>query len=462
MRVFVFRKLLIFLHVSHFLLDFSIASNSSARLMSDLLTAYPKFIRPVENDTTITIVKHRMTPVQMIEVIWTDDYLRWDPSLYGNTTEIRVPIHLIWQPDITLVESVSRTFQRHFDTDVIVNFEGRVTALQPYVMDATCKIDSLYFPFDEQVCSLTFNSWINPISLIDLEPDPASNTDNFVSNGEWELVAMEILKRYADQVYYVNEPFAEVKYRIHLKRRSLFYILNIMFPFFLTCALVAVSFYLPSESGERITLCVTSILAQFVFLEIITQHMPPNSENVALLQKYFFASISGVAVSALVTAWTLNMHFQSCECKPVPNWLKKVAFYYFAPIICLDMHHRRRKGKQIQHMSSSKRLSKKLASSPTAPVSCKNCNHANNSTELCFQYDEVHATDVQEENSTDDRVQYTKSRHQHNDNIMREWQEVAKIMDRMYFLIYMCAVIGMVVGFTMALSWHARNQNHDE
>ncbi|XP_070542411.1 neuronal acetylcholine receptor subunit alpha-9-I-like [Ptychodera flava] len=245
------------------------ASKYGAELVRDLLEQYPKYIRPVKNESTAVMVKHRLTPIQMIDMDeknqiitikcwlsqkWIDEYLSWDPSYYGGMMQIQIPISEIWQPDITLFGSVTEEFVRHYDTDAIVEYNGLVTSLQPFVIRATCAIDATFFPFDEQECKLKFASWSYDIKYIDMERDNASNTDRFIPNGEWELVGMPIRRNVAMYVC-CPDPFPDVTYVIHLRRRSLFYVFNIIFPSFLACLLVAVGFYLPSDSGERITLC---------------------------------------------------------------------------------------------------------------------------------------------------------------------------------------------------------------
>lgn len=38
-----------------------------------------------------------------------------------------------------------------FDTDIIVEFNGKSTWLAPVIFKSTCKINVAHFPFDEQV-----------------------------------------------------------------------------------------------------------------------------------------------------------------------------------------------------------------------------------------------------------------------------------------------------------------------
>nr|XP_006814004.1 PREDICTED: neuronal acetylcholine receptor subunit alpha-9-II-like [Saccoglossus kowalevskii] len=322
-----------------------IASKAGVALVNNLLDNYPKYyVRPVSDEESAIVVKHRMTPIQLIDMDeknqvvilktwlaqeWTDDYLFWNPALYSGIKQIQIPITNIWQPDTVLYGSVTSNFQRHFDTDAIINHNGTVTALQPAVIEATCSIDATLFPFDEQRCVFKFASWSYHGGLIDYEVDPTSNIDRFTQNGEWEVLEMPVEKR-TEKYVCCPELFPDVTYTIHLRRRSMFYIVNIILPSFLASILISVGFYLPSDSGERVSLCVISILSQFVFLTVISDYMPPTAEVVPYLQRYFFVTIGLAVLSAFVMAYTLSMHFPGPVCPEVPRHIKVVSFRFLA------------------------------------------------------------------------------------------------------------------------------------
>ena len=68
-------------------------------------------------------------------------------------------------------------------------------------------------------------------------------------------------------------------YRLQLKRRPLFYMLNLMFPCCLISTVAILSFLLPPESGEKVSLCITVLLSLAVFLLVVSESMPPTSET---------------------------------------------------------------------------------------------------------------------------------------------------------------------------------------
>lgn len=45
-------------------------------------------------------------------------------------------------------------------------------------------------------------------------------------------------------------------------------------------------FYLPADAGEKMTMCISILLALVVFLLLVSKILPPTSINVPLIAKY--------------------------------------------------------------------------------------------------------------------------------------------------------------------------------
>ena len=63
-----------------------------------------------------------------------------------------------------------------------------------------------------------------------------------------------------------GESFHQVVFTFYLTRLPLFYILNIIIPIILMFTLSIGVFYLPVDSGEKMTLSISILLGQTVFL----------------------------------------------------------------------------------------------------------------------------------------------------------------------------------------------------
>ncbi|XP_050390063.1 acetylcholine receptor subunit delta-like [Patella vulgata] len=74
--------------------------------------------------------------------------------------------------------------------------------------------------------------------------------------------------------------------QITLSRYPLFYVLTIILPICLLVVLNPVVFLVPAESGEKISLPVSILLAYSVILSALSELLPEVSENISILGVY--------------------------------------------------------------------------------------------------------------------------------------------------------------------------------
>ena len=73
--------------------------------------------------------------------------------------------------------------------------------------------------------------------------------DSYTNHTEWYLES-GTFKRNVVKYACCPEPFPDVTITLVLRRRSLFYLLNLIFPMVVISMLTMLSFYLPAESGK--------------------------------------------------------------------------------------------------------------------------------------------------------------------------------------------------------------------
>jgi hypothetical protein len=73
-----------------------------------------------------------------------------------------------------------------------------------------------------------------------------------------------------------------------------------IFPFSILSCLTLFVFWLPPDSGEKITLTITILLALTVFLQLISEYTPKASSNLPIIGKYPGASILCRILSDLI------------------------------------------------------------------------------------------------------------------------------------------------------------------
>ncbi|KAK8400692.1 hypothetical protein O3P69_002469 [Scylla paramamosain] len=303
--------------------------------------------------------------------MWLDYSLQWNASDFGNIQVIRLPAEKLWKPDIILYNNADSQYNNAIlSTNIIVTSDGNVTWLSSAIFRSSCSINVEYFPFDEQKCVMKFASWTydgfqnsNPCASGPVDPksargptaprreerwfctvtecqlsDPDGGGDlsNYVTNGEWDMMDM-IVER--NVVYYscCEAPYPDITYHIILRRRPLFYVFNLILPCVLITGIALMSFYMPSDSGEKVTLGITTLLSMTVFLMVIGESMPPTSEKLPLIGLYYGVTISLVSFATGLSVVTLNIHHRGMRGREVPALVKRVVFCYLARLMCIRL-----------------------------------------------------------------------------------------------------------------------------
>uniref|UniRef100_A0A8C0HYJ9 Cholinergic receptor nicotinic alpha 7 subunit n=1 Tax=Balaenoptera musculus TaxID=9771 RepID=A0A8C0HYJ9_BALMU len=218
-----------------------------------------------------------------LQMSWLDHYLQWNMSEYPGVKTVRFPDGQIWKPDILLYNSADERFDATFHTNVLVNSSGHCQYLPPGIFKSSCYIDVRWFPFDVQQCKLKFGSWSYGGWSLDLQMQEA-DISGYIPNGEWDLVGVPG-KRSEKFYECCKEPYPDVTFTVTIRRRTLYYGLNLLIPCVLISALALLVFLLPADSGEKISLGITVLLSLTVFMLLVAEIMPATSDSVPLIDE---------------------------------------------------------------------------------------------------------------------------------------------------------------------------------
>ena len=84
-----------------------------------------------------------------------------------------------------------------------------------------------------------------------------------------------------------NRTYIEIVFRLILKRKSVYYVMNIIIPTAVLALLSSLTFIVPTESGEKLSVGVTILLAFSVFGLILSDNTPQTSNNPPALGEHF-------------------------------------------------------------------------------------------------------------------------------------------------------------------------------
>ncbi|KAK5969360.1 hypothetical protein GCK32_007869 [Trichostrongylus colubriformis] len=282
-----------------------------------------------------------LTTRSWLNINWMDKRLVWNHTEWDGIKTIYIPHPRLWKPDIILVNNAIREYHASLvSTDIMVTSNGNVTWLFSALFRSSCPIRVRYYPFDDQECDLKFASWSHDGSEIDL----GLNTDkgdlsSYMNNSEFDLLDMTAIK---EIVSFPSNPVSKwptIVVRIKMHRRPLFYIFNHIIPCVLISSMAVLGFLMPPETGEKINMIITTLLSMGVYLQSITESIPPTSEAVPLIGMYYVSSLFMVCLATCVNVITLNMHRNGAanQGRHVPCWMEKWILGYLATFMRMSI-----------------------------------------------------------------------------------------------------------------------------
>uniref|UniRef100_A0A3Q1II86 Uncharacterized protein n=1 Tax=Anabas testudineus TaxID=64144 RepID=A0A3Q1II86_ANATE len=299
------------------------SSKAEDRLFRRLFRRYNQFIRPVENVSDPVTVEFEVSISQLVKVVRRDNRYKnqynsillihsskWVPAEYDGIEFIRVPSNKIWRPDIVLYNNAVGDFLVEDKTKALLKFDGTITWIPPAIFKSSCPMDITYFPFDYQNCSMKFGSWTYDKAKIDLVLIGSKvNLKDFWESGEWEIIDAP---GYKHDIKYncCEEIYPDITYSFYIRRLPLFYTINLIIPCLLISFLTVLVFYLPSDCGEKVTLCISTI--------------PSTSLVIPLIGEYLLFTMIFVTLSIVITVFVLNVHYRTPMTHTMPEWVRSV------------------------------------------------------------------------------------------------------------------------------------------
>ena len=328
-----------------------------------------------------------------------------------------------------------------FKTPIILHSDGTIMWFSPNKIKSSCKVDITYFPFDTQTCKLTFGLWTYHGFKVDIQfiyGIKGADLATFTKNGEWELVSADG-KRNVLLYTCCPEPYPDLTYHIKIKRRTLFYINNLIVPCVLLALLAAASFLFPPETGERVALVITVLLGMTVFMLIFTEAIPPNSESQSLIGRYFAAILVEIAMSLFITCGILRLYHHNPE-KEVPLWARKFVFGVLGRVFSCGLCFRRRTVPTIKDLRTK---SHELRSSQSSMKEVIGNNHINEDQTNGLDNNLKNTVTV---NTTEinvagmDSVCSYLEKAQSEERRRREWHALVKILDTLSFWLFVITI----------------------
>uniref|UniRef100_A0AC35U7G0 Neur_chan_LBD domain-containing protein n=1 Tax=Rhabditophanes sp. KR3021 TaxID=114890 RepID=A0AC35U7G0_9BILA len=329
------------------------------RLAKDLLDKkrYDNRIRPVVNQSQPTKVNFTMSLYQILAINdkqqsldlnvwviqkWNDEFLGWNPHKYGMINSTILPYNSIWLPDTYVYNSVimnREETERYINVVVDTNYYKRergseITLMYPSLYRTSCRLNILYFPYDQQNCTIIISSWTSDKASIDYYPDlPNVNLANYIPNEEWIVVSFTV-HRVEKKFVCCPDPWVLLECNLVIRRKPLYYIVNLVVPTSVITLVAVTGFFTPAstsnERREKLSLGIDSLLAMSILMMMVSEQMPTTSDYVPLFGLFYLAIIIIIFIGTIFTAFILNIHLQKAFSRPISPLVAYIFFHKVA------------------------------------------------------------------------------------------------------------------------------------
>ncbi|CAF1616070.1 unnamed protein product [Adineta ricciae] len=359
------------------LFQFVQTSEGENRLVYYLFSeqGYNPLVRPTQHSNETVTVSFGLLLVQLIHVYekeqimktntwlhmkWYDPQLRWNPERYGGVDQISVPYTNVWTPDVVLFNNADGNYEVSFKSKVVLLHTGEVQWIPPAIYKSSCRIDVKFFPFDTQKCEMRFASWTYNAREVAFthyseERDKKSEItklltqqaisatkdepykDDYLESGTWDV--LNIPSKFVH--YYSNgsssiPDYIEIVFSIEMSRKTLYYTVNLIVPTGLMGILICIVFCLPTAAGEKMTLCMSILLALNLFQLLVTKILPPTSAVVPLIAKYLLFTFSLNVLVIVNTVVITNFYYRTPMTHSMPGWVRRIFIHLLPRLLWME------------------------------------------------------------------------------------------------------------------------------
>ncbi|BFZ10098.1 hypothetical protein BsWGS_13138 [Bradybaena similaris] len=412
---------------------------AETKLIHDLLVSYDRRVRPVQkpSDTVhasfgiglkavlfLDEKQEYMETVSYMLTAWHDGRLMWNSSQYMGIDSIKIPASDIWRPDFVPYTSIDEDVHL-MDTMAAVYASGHVSWIPTLHLRSPCAVKLRSFPFDQQKCTVRFASYVYHGDLINItyfggSPDTAFDVSDYMSNTNWALVDHKVTINVIKHTC-CPEPYPHMQLDLVLKRNPDYYVHLFVLPALLLGFLVPVTYLMPPESQERVTIGSIVILSLILLNIKLCDILPLAHDELPALSMYYTLSIMWTALSLTGSVFVLNIHNRGPRRGKVPEILRWIFLRSLKRLVLLgnDSYYPLTDFDTI----SMRGLDKTLASQERQGADLRGAN----TSKLEREMEELNCNEARQD-------------------ILNEWRQVALVMDRVLFFLFLlmfllCSVI---------------------
>uniref|UniRef100_A0A8C6D968 Acetylcholine receptor subunit alpha n=1 Tax=Moschus moschiferus TaxID=68415 RepID=A0A8C6D968_MOSMO len=288
----------------------------------------------------------------------------------------------------------------------------------------------------KQNCSMKLGTWTYDGSVVAINPESDQpDLSNFMESGEWVIKESRGWKHWVFYACCPSTPYLDITYHFVMQRLPLYFIVNVIIPCLLFSFLTGLVFYLPTDSGEKMTLSISVLLSLTVFLLVIVELIPSTSSAVPLIGKYMLFTMVFVIASIIITVIVINTHHRSPSTHVMPEWVRKVFIDTIPNIMFFSTMKRPSREKQDKKIFTEDIDISDISGKPGPPP-------------MGFHSPLMKHPEVKSAIEGIKYIAETMKSDQESNNAAEEWKYVAMVMDHILLAVFMLVcIIGTLAVF---------------
>ncbi|CAD5119463.1 DgyrCDS8069 [Dimorphilus gyrociliatus] len=336
----------------------------------------------------------------------------------------------MWIPKLAIGNSANKLFDgEHYRRFwITVRHDGSARWQPGGVFAISCALNMNFYPFDDQKCTIELETWVYTADKVNLSNSmDVIGLDTYIKHGEWDIIKTQVSS--VNRVYrYYQDQFPEVYFTLHIRRKYTFYLVYILLPCLMLSGVLLMIFLVPAESGEKVSLGVSILVAISVFLLLVAGNVPDTSDAIPIIAIYLTYFMMANTIAVAMAVLVIRMHFRSADHAP-PNWLRTLILVYIARLIGWPLECEAETA--VKKIRKKKKESDQIVWTETieSSLTLRASNH-NNETERPGEHLEL-LTPVHPTTS--------------NGKVKNDWKLMAEIMDKFFFYLFLFFLIAPTV-----------------
>lgn len=237
-----------------------------------------------------------------------------------------------------------------------------------------------------------------------------------------------------------DSPYPDVTFTLHLRRKPGFFLYNIIIPCLVIASLAVLTFVLPPEIGERVTLVIESFLALSFVVLMVSDSVPVTSDSAPLITKFLLISMCQIGAALIANCISLNL-YKKYE---MPQWVRVVFLHYLARMLCINSGQPRerieRQPPRVPGRSADLMVLDERKLSGAKPLGSPGGNSLSSPTHHAAMH---RANQDSISKIADGLAELAQCEITHDDHIANRnfWIFVSRVVDRLFLLVFSIAFV---------------------